>query len=59
MLEGDADKTDPLKVADEPDAANGAAGPNDNAHETRVDEVTVHESQLSTMSPVTVDPPIA
>lgn len=47
MLEGDADKSDPVNVADVPD-------PDNNDHDTRVNEVTLQESQLSKMSPVTV-----
>jgi hypothetical protein len=49
MLVGDADKSDPVKVADVPDKP-------DNDHDTRLADVTLHASQLSTMSPVTVTP---
>jgi hypothetical protein len=52
MLEGDADKSDPVNVADVPDPDN------DNDHDTRVSEVTLQESQMSTMSPVTPLAPI-
>jgi hypothetical protein len=48
MLEGDAVKLDPSKVAVVPDPDD------DNVHDRRVDDVTSQESQLSTMSPVTV-----
>ena len=48
ISEGVADKFVPTMVADVPDPDV------DNDHDTRVDEVTLHESQLSTMSPVTV-----
>jgi hypothetical protein len=53
MLVGDADKLDPVNVADVPEIENGDAPDSDNDHDTRVDEVTLQESQLSTMSPVT------
>jgi len=58
MLEGVADKSTPLKVA----VAVGALLDNENDpvsendHDTRSVDVTLHELQLSTMSPFTVPP---
>ena len=54
MPVGDADKSIPLKVAVVPDMEKAAGRGDDNDHETRVEDVTLHESQLSAMSPVTV-----